>query len=114
MYAILMTNKRSAQIDQRIEKIKAALVALGEIRARLPDPTVQGPRGGHRCLYQLSFTLEMKSRTDYIPRQCVAQVRRQVANYKRFKALERGVGRPGNRALAAANQAGDAPSLISP
>lgn len=29
----------------------------------------------------------MKSRTDYIPRQCLAEVRREVANYKRFKAL---------------------------
>ena len=29
----------------------------------------------------------MKSRTDYIPKDCVKDVRRQVAQYKRFKAL---------------------------
>jgi hypothetical protein len=29
----------------------------------------------------------MKSRTDYIPRDWVKDVRRQVGNYKRFKSL---------------------------
>ena len=35
----------------------------------------------------LSYTLDMKSRTDYIPRDWVRQVRAQVGNYKRFKSL---------------------------
>jgi len=29
----------------------------------------------------------MKSRTEYIPRDSVREVRRQIANYKRFKSL---------------------------
>jgi hypothetical protein len=82
-----MTNKRIAQIDERIEKIKAALVALGEMRPGSLTRQFKDPEAGTGAYYQLSFTLEMKSRTDYIPRQCVAQIRRQVANYKRFKAL---------------------------
>lgn len=82
-----MTNKRIAQIDQRIEKIKAALVALGEMRPGSLTRQFKDPEAGTGAYYQLSFTLEMKSRTDYIPRQCVAQIRRQVASYKRFKAL---------------------------
>jgi len=82
-----MTEKRIAQIDQRIEKIKAALVTLGEMRPGSLTRQFKDPEAGTGAYYQLSFTLEMKSRTDYIPRQCVAQVRRQVANYKRFKAL---------------------------
>lgn len=82
-----MTNKRIAQIDQRIEKIKAALSALGEMRPGTLTRQFKDPQAGTGAYYQLSFTLEMKSRTDYIPRPCVAQVRRQVANYKRFKAL---------------------------
>lgn len=82
-----MTNKRIAQIDQRIERIKAALAALGEMRPGSLTKQFKDPESGTGAYYQLSFTLEMKSRTDYIPRQCVAQVRRQVANYKRFKAL---------------------------
>ena len=37
--------------------------------------------------YQLSYTLDMKSRTDYVSNDALADVRRQVANYKRFKEL---------------------------
>jgi hypothetical protein len=82
-----MTNKRIAQIDQRIEKIKAALAALAEMRPGSLTRQFKDPEAGTGAYYQLSFTLEMKSRTDYIPSQCVAQVRREVANYKRFKVL---------------------------
>ncbi|MGA2366256.1 MAG: DUF6788 family protein [Steroidobacteraceae bacterium] len=82
-----MTEKRIAQIDQHIGKIKAALAGLAEMRPGSLTRQFKDPEAGTGAYYQLSFTLEMKSRTDYIPRQCVAQVRRQVANYKRFKAL---------------------------
>ena len=37
--------------------------------------------------YQLSYTYEMKSRTDYIRKDCVSDVRQQVKNYKRFREL---------------------------
>ena len=37
--------------------------------------------------YQLSYTRDMKSRTDYIPRDYVREVRQLIRNYKRFKAL---------------------------
>jgi len=82
-----MTKERIAQIDQRIERIKAAMVAIGEMRPGSLSRQFKDPEAGTGAYYQLSFTLEMKSRTDYIPRECVPQVRRQVANYKRFKAL---------------------------
>ena len=37
--------------------------------------------------YQLSYTLDMKSRTDYIRQEWVSDIRRQIRNYKRFKKL---------------------------
>jgi hypothetical protein len=82
-----MTKERIAQIDQRIERIKAAIVAIAEMRPGSLSRQFKDPEAGTGAYYQLSFTLEMKSRTDYIPRECIPQVRRQVANYKRFKAL---------------------------
>ena len=45
------------------------------------------PESGSGAYYQLSYTLDMKSRTDYIPRDWVREVRRQIGNYKRFKSL---------------------------
>jgi hypothetical protein len=82
-----MTAKRLAQIAKRIEKIKMELVALepmrpGSLTRQYKDPISQsGP------YYQLSYTRDMKSRTDYIPKDSVREVRRLIANYKRFKSL---------------------------
>ncbi len=82
-----MTNKHLAQIDLRIEKIKAELAAIGEMRPGSLTRQFKDPKARTGAYYQLSFTLDMKSRTDYIPRQCVGKVRREIASYKRFKAL---------------------------
>jgi len=82
-----MTVKRLTQIDQRIGKIKAELAALGEMRPGSLTCQYKDPDSGSGAYYQLSYTLDMKSRKDYIPRDWVKEVRRQVGNYKRFKSL---------------------------
>jgi hypothetical protein len=82
-----MTIKRLAQIDKRIGKIKAELAAIGEMRPGSLTRQYKDPQSGSGAYYQLSYTLDMKSRTDYIPRDGVKDVRRQVGNYKRFKSL---------------------------
>jgi hypothetical protein len=82
-----MTVKRLAQIDQRIGKIKAGLAAIGEMRPGALTCQYKDPDSGSGAYYQLSYTLDMKSRTDYIPRNWVRDVRRQVGHYKRFKSL---------------------------
>lgn len=81
-----MTIKRLAQIDKRIGKIKAELAAIGEMRPGSLTRQYKDPASGSGAYYQLSYTLDMKSRTDYIPRDWVKDVRRQVGNYKRFKS----------------------------
>ena len=82
-----MTKKRLAQIDKRIGKIKVELAAIGPMRPGSLTRQYKDPVSASGAYYQLSYTLDMKSRTDYIPRNWVAQVRAQVANYKRFKSL---------------------------
>lgn len=82
-----MTQKRLAQINKRIGKIKAELAAIGEMRPGSLTRQYKDPGSGSGAYYQLSYTLDMKSRTDYIPRNWVKEVRRQVGNYKRFKSL---------------------------
>ena len=37
--------------------------------------------------WQLSYTRTMRSRSDYVRADCVAEVRKEIAAYKRFKAL---------------------------
>ena len=87
MYAIPMTTKRLAQIDKRIGKIKVELAAIGEMRPGSLTRQYKYPASASGAYYQLSYTLDMKSRTDYIPRNWVRDVRTQVGNYKRFKSL---------------------------
>jgi len=87
VYAISMTHRRLAQIEKRIAKIKTEVAAIGEMRPGSLTRQYKDPQGPSGPYYQLSYTREMKSRTEYIPRSWVREVRRQIVNYKRFKAL---------------------------
>ncbi|MFN2109093.1 MAG: DUF6788 family protein [Anaerolineae bacterium] len=82
-----MTNKRLSQIERRIEMIKVELTEMGEMRPGSLTRQYKDPENQSGPYYQLSYTLDMKSRTDYIRRECVSDIRRQIRNYKRFKKL---------------------------
>ena len=82
-----MANKRLAQIEKRIDKIKEELTGIGDMRPGSLTRQFKDPKAQSGPYYQLSYTLDMKSRTEYIRRDCVSDIRRQVSNYKRFKSL---------------------------
>jgi hypothetical protein len=82
-----MIPKRLAEIQRRIAAIKAELAAIQEMRPGSLTRQYKDPKSQRGAYYQLSYTREMKSRTEYIPRERVRDVRRQIASYKRFKAL---------------------------
>jgi len=76
--------EKSKQIERRIAKIKKELVDLGDMR---PGSLTTQSRswGGH--YRQLSYTHLGKGHTQYIPQQRVKEVKRQMANYRKFKDL---------------------------
>ena len=82
-----MTNKRLDEIRKRIDKIKAELAAIGDMRPGSLTRQYKDPKNQSGAYYQLSYTRQMKSRTEYVARECLPEVRRQIANYKRFKVL---------------------------
>jgi hypothetical protein len=82
-----MTNTHLKQIEERIRKIKAELAAIEEMRPGSLTRQYKDPKHQSGAYYQLSYTRDMRSRTEYIARESVRDVRRQIANYKRFKAL---------------------------
>ena len=82
-----MTNKRLDEIRKRIHKIKAQLAAIDAMRPGSLTRQYKDPKNQSGAYYQLSYTREMKSRTEYVARDCVREVHREIANYKRFKAL---------------------------
>ena len=82
-----MTNHPPKKIQKRIDRIKAELAALDDLRPGSLTRQYKDPKSQSGPYYQLSYTRDMKSRTEYIARDSVREVRRQIANYKRFKAL---------------------------
>ena len=86
-------------LEQRIQQIKAALAALGEMRpgslsrqynvcgkpnCRCKDP--QKPQR-HGPYYQLSWVHRGKSSTQFIRRPLLPEVRAQIATYNTFRKL---------------------------
>ena len=82
-----MTQKRLFQIEKRIETIKAKLAAIGELRPGSLTRQYKDPENQKGAYYQLSYTREMKSRTEYVASDAVRDIRHQIENYKRFKEL---------------------------
>ena len=82
-----MTSKRLDEIRKRLDRIKAELAAIDEMRPGSLTRQYKDPQTPSGSYYQLSYTRDMKSRTEYIARDCLRDVRRQIGNYKRFKAL---------------------------
>lgn len=84
---LYMKGRTIATLDQQIEQIKLKLQNVGPMRPgsltkqyRLPQQRV-GP------YYQLSYTHQMKGHTRYVRPQLVSEVRRQIAEYKKFRDL---------------------------
>ena len=87
MYAVLMIEERINQIEKRIEKVKAELSLIGEMRPGSLNPRYKDKEKADGPYYQLSYTHEKKSRTKYIRPENLDGIRKQIENYKHFKEL---------------------------
>jgi archaellum component FlaC len=87
MYALPMIKKRMNQIEKRIEKIKIDLSGIDEMRPGSLTSQYKDPEKTNGPYYQISYTHEMNSCTNYVKKSKVNEVRQQIKNYKRFKAL---------------------------
>ena len=82
-----MRQKRIRQIEQRIVRIKAALQAIGPMRPGSLTRQYRDPETRTGAYWQISYTRQMKSRTEYVRKEWVAEIRKQIAMQKRFKRL---------------------------
>ena len=82
-----MEKKRSRQIEQKIDRIKENLGEIGPMRPGTLTRQYKNPKEASGPYWQISYTRNMKSRTEYVRRDCVADIRKEVATYKRFKRL---------------------------
>jgi hypothetical protein len=94
-----MTDQRIQRWQERIRKIKEELLNLGDMRpgalseqynvcgnptCRCKDP--KNPQK-HGPYYQLSYTHQGKSTTEFVKKTDVSNVRSQIRNYRKFKKL---------------------------
>jgi hypothetical protein len=82
-----MSEKRMQQIERRIEGIKKALLEIGPMRPGSLTRQYKDPKQRTGAYWQISYTRQMKSRTEYVRKEYVKEVRRQTATHKRFKRL---------------------------
>ncbi len=82
-----VSEKRIQQIERRIARIKEDLQTMGPMRPGSLTRQYKDPENGAGAYWQISYTRQMKSRTEYVRRECVTEVRKQIATYKRFKRL---------------------------
>jgi hypothetical protein len=82
-----MTTDKLKQLENEIRKIKTELSQLGPMRPGALSLQYKAPAEKKGPYYQLSYTHKMKSRTQYVRRQWVDEIRGQIEVYKRFKKL---------------------------
>jgi len=82
-----MSQKRIQQIEQRIDRIKKALLELGPMRPGSLTRQYKDPQHQTGAYWQISYTRRMKSRTEYVRREWVKELRHQTVTHKRFKRL---------------------------
>ena len=80
-------DKKLDQITKKITKIKAELMLIGEMRPGSLTYQYQKPKEKKGGFFQVSYTHQMKSRTDYVKADFVDDLRKQIDSFKRFKCL---------------------------
>ena len=86
-YICYTMRERLLKIDAKIERIKSELMKVKTMRPGLVSRQYKNRKEKTGAYYQISYTYRMHSRTEYIPVGMVIDVRRQTAEYGRFKKL---------------------------
>ena len=82
-----MSQKRMNQIERRIARIKEELQTMGPMRPGSLTRQYKDPENRTGAYWQISYTRQMKSRTEYVRQEWVTEVRKRIAMHKRFKRL---------------------------
>ena len=82
-----MGQKRIQQIEQRIDRIQRTLLEVGPMRPGSLTRQYKDPKHHAGAYWQISYTRRMKSRTEYVRKEWVKELRRQITSHKRFKRL---------------------------
>ena len=82
-----MQAKSLQTFDRQIQRIQTQLTQLSPMRPGTLTRQYRQPARQQGAYYQLSYTYQMKSHTEYVPKREVAIVRKEIAVYHRYKKL---------------------------
>jgi len=82
-----METTRMGQIEKKIARIKKALWEIGPMRPGSLTEQFKDREKEEGAFWQISYTRQMHSRTDYIRREWVKTTQQQIKEYKTFKRL---------------------------
>lgn len=74
-------------IDRQIQRVKEQLAALGPMRPGTLTRQYRKPQDRQGAFWQISYTHQMKSRSEYVRPNEVAAVRQEIASFRRYKRL---------------------------
>lgn len=74
-------------LQQKIERLKAELLALGPMRPGSISRQYRNPGEKKRPFHQISYTHRMKSRSEYVRPENLVALQQETKNFKRFRQL---------------------------
>jgi hypothetical protein len=75
------------KIEEKIETTKRKLQELGAMRPGKISRQYRNPKEKKKPFYQISYTYQMKSRSEYLRPVHLAAIKQETANFRRFKKL---------------------------
>jgi hypothetical protein len=76
-----------AQVEEAISQIKNELMNIGDMRPGNLTQQSHPSKSPNHPYYQLSYTHNSRSRTEYIREAFVEEIEGQIAEYERFRQL---------------------------
>ena len=73
--------------EEQIGRIKQKLLALGPMRPGSLTRQYRLPKEKKRPFYQISYTHRMQGRSEYVRPENLAALRKETANFRRFKKI---------------------------
>jgi hypothetical protein len=84
----MMSEEGLRRIERRIERIEEEIAKTGPMRPGSLSRQYKDPKTKRGPYWQASRTRAMKSRSDYVRSDCVADVRKETSADKRFMKLK--------------------------
>lgn len=82
-----MSTQRLAKIKRKIEGIKDQIAEIGVIRPGSLTRQYKDPKKKKGAYYQISYTHQMQSKTQYVRSESLVQLRREIRDYNKLKKL---------------------------